>query len=390
MNLLNLLKLFWLRASWNYHRFLYRILLEESEWKARIRRNWKNLNRNLVTLEEELRLKRTRSLPYSLIIDTTTKCNLRCITCFREFLDFNLNEVPDMNREVLEDLVECFFPTAASLNMSLIGEPLASPHLDYLIEAMKRHDVKLGFTTNGTLLHKLDIGARIAPILGSIEFSIDSLDSDRFETIRSGAKFRQVVANFDLMARFRNESGPNPFRLGISTTILSSNLDEFCHLIEFVADHGGNFIRACIGVVYREEDVHLSVLNKAEDYNRMYIEAHGIAQKRGVELSMPAPFLADHDQDRIEKGRCQFLYNTLRISHEGIHTVCLHGEPPAQNEYVRGRPFRIWNHRDVVKIRKNYDKPSGHASCRNCYIVNRGLNTISNRRKQFLPYLNNE
>ena len=70
--------------------------------------------------------------------------------CFRTFADIDYNATPDLPVEVLDRLITELFPTAITLNLSTLGEPLMSPYLDKLLDACAAYHVYLSITTNGT------------------------------------------------------------------------------------------------------------------------------------------------------------------------------------------------------------------------------------------------
>ena len=342
---------------------------------------YKACNRDLAFMEKQVRRERVGSLPCYLAIDTTSRCNLECKMCFRGFVDVDYNAIPDMPVELVDRLVEELFPTAFTLNLSTGGEPLMSPYIDKLLDACVEHQVYLSITTNGTVMRGDEFIRKLASVLHHIEISVDSVRPDRFKAFRSGASFEKVLRNANKLGAIRRATPEGgKFNLGFSMTLFRENLEEIPDVLRVIADIGGNFLKADIGVVFSKNDLHQSVTTCPELYNEMYAVVQEQARAAGIKLMMRAPF-SDTAARPSKYGICDYLYVSACVRSEGTLSPCYFG--PALLP-LTGSFRSAWNSDAMRQLRNDHDSDRGHALCQTCYVFTDGGSSVEARREQFL------
>ena len=151
--------------------------------------------------------------PKSMIFELDITCNLECVMCdstLSSAIRKNRGKLPLQknfyNDEFLYQLEE-FIPHLERA-MFIGGEPFLIDRyykIWDLILSMKP-DIKIGITTNGTILNK-----KVKDILErgifEINFSIDSLDKNTYETIRKHSNFERVMENLYFFHKYCKEKG---------------------------------------------------------------------------------------------------------------------------------------------------------------------------------------
>ena len=366
----------------HYYKAILSHLKLDSERKKRVIHQYKELNRKLAFLEKQVRKTRVASLPCYLGIDTTSKCNLHCKMCFRSYVDIDFNSRSDMSTDTLDQLIQELFPTALTLNLSTIGEPLISKHVEKLLKACSDYQVYLSITTNGTLFRSDDFVKRLASVLHYIEISFDSANPERFEALRRGASYDHVLENAAKLGAIRRGLPDPKFNLGFSMTLFRENLEEIPDVLRIVSDVGGNFLKTDIGVIFSKNEFHQSILSCPELYNEVYEIAHETARQTGMRLLMRPPF-SEHSQAKAARyGICDYLYISACIRSEGTLNPCY--SEPLSSVSVK-KDFRAaWNSEMMQRLRSEHDTDKGHPLCRDCYLVLEGTDSVENRREQFL------
>jgi cyclic pyranopterin phosphate synthase len=169
----------------------------------------------------------------NLRISVTDRCNIRCVYCMPENVEF----MPRQKLLTFEE-IERFTRIAAGLGVDKVrltgGEPLVRRDLPALIEKLAAipgiRDI--GLTTNGILLaptaRKLwDAGLR------RINVSLDTLDPGRFEQLTRRPGLEQVVEGI-LAAK---EAGFDPVKLN-AVAIRGVTEEDVIPLAEFSRRHG--------------------------------------------------------------------------------------------------------------------------------------------------------
>ena len=353
---------------------------EDPAAKRRTMARYKEVNRELAFMEKQVRRLRVASLPCYLAIDTTSKCNLECKMCFRTFADIDYNATPDLPVEVLDRLITELFPTAITLNLSTLGEPLMSPYLDKLLDACAAYQVYLSITTNGTVLRGDDFIRKLTSVLHHIEISVDSLQPEVFKAYRSGASYQKVLQNAAKIGAIRRSLPDPKFNLGFSMTLFRDNLHEVPEAIRVIADLGGNFLKADIGVIFSKADWPQSVLACPERYNEMYAIAQERARNAGVKLMMRAPF-TESDATPAKYGLCDYLYVSAVVRSDATLSPCYFGPALlAMKDSFRA----VWRSGVMRQLRHDHDGPEANALCKSCYVFTDGGSSVESRKRQFL------
>src|SRR5947207_1058486 len=129
----------------------------------------------------------------NLRISVTDRCNIRCVYCMPEQVEF----LPRAQLLTFEE-IERFVRIAVTLGINKVrltgGEPLVRRHLPTLIEKLAAVPglADLGLTTNGMLL------APVAKTLWEaglrrINISLDTMDAAKFQQLTRRTGFEQVI-----------------------------------------------------------------------------------------------------------------------------------------------------------------------------------------------------
>jgi len=144
-------------------------------------RQWRNEKRT--PLREVVPL----DTPYTLNIEVSTLCNIRCQYCAHSTKDHGVWE-GNMSMELFHEVVRQLhgFPHKLKLvDLFCFGEPLCHPQLAEMAAEVRQADVceTIGFTTNGLLLTPEKIDALIAAGVDTIRVSLQGLDAETYRKV---------------------------------------------------------------------------------------------------------------------------------------------------------------------------------------------------------------
>ena len=166
-------------------------------------------------------------------IAVTSSCNLRCSYCMRE----EHEERTDTEHVLKMQEINTIIDVLADLGVTKIrftgGEPLLRNDIVALVRQAKTHaGIKtVGLTTNGVLLDRF-LPALIDAGLDSLNFSIDTLDSNRYRAITRREEFNRVRRNLDLL--FTTDA----ISVKINVVLMRNiNSDELQRFVDFTKDH---------------------------------------------------------------------------------------------------------------------------------------------------------
>lgn len=131
-------------------------------------------------------------------ISLTDNCNLRCFYCMPEE-DYDFTPVSRlMQKEEIETLARIFIAQGVNKIRLTGGEPLVRKDAAGIFLALSRLPVQLTLTTNGTRLHQFVDVLQEAGVR-SLNISLDTLQSEKFNLITRRNQFDLVKRNIQLM-----------------------------------------------------------------------------------------------------------------------------------------------------------------------------------------------
>ena len=151
---------------------------------------------NIFLNEKEILEKKTtlESKPRQLIVELTTKCNLKCIMC-----DVCLQQ-HSINDNIL-NFIKFNIPSLERIKWQG-GEVFLYDKFDELMDLCKKYDVKQVIQTNGLLINEKILKSLISKNI-HLSFSIDSVNKKTYESIRCGAKFENLLKVIDLVHNYK-------------------------------------------------------------------------------------------------------------------------------------------------------------------------------------------
>jgi hypothetical protein len=154
-------------------------------------------------------------------------CNLRCISCRKDFArldDAEETEVKRIMESVMEDI-----PRITALGLSGSGDPFASPltrNFLFSHDSEKHPHLKLYILTNGLLFNgecweKMKRGRSA---IASVQVSIDAATGETYEKLRLGGSFDTLMRNLRFLSDLRRRGEIGEFI--ISFVVNAVNLRE--------------------------------------------------------------------------------------------------------------------------------------------------------------------
>lgn len=194
-------------------------------------------NGALALAEFEAGVLEVRSTPTLLTLETSSRCNLRCVMCPQAI---NAVDRPKhMETQLMADL-EKFIRQSERIQLHGIGEPLASPAFwDSLKFIPEECDASIN--TNLTVLDDRRLNKLVASQLKVINVSLDAARAETYQKIR-GFSFEEVIGNIQRFVDARRVSGKKFPLLYMNMTLMRSNIEEILEFIELAARLGADSV----------------------------------------------------------------------------------------------------------------------------------------------------
>lgn len=266
------------------------------------------------------------SRPYSIVLDLTERCNLKCVMCYFSAVDRlrfppydrSLSERGNMPLEVFEKIAADLFPRAWRVALGCAAEPLVHPGFRDVLAIAGRYRVPdLWFPTNLLALTDKTAEAIADAGVATVAASIDGVTRETYEKIRVGGSWDRLISRLDLLKEVRARRRRRP-RLRIIFTWMKSNRHELRALPAFAADHGATeldvrFVTPTTGV-----DVGPELLD-GEDPEALRADLRAVAEEavaRGMRLASFPEFETEADRPKSLAGRLRRRAFRLRAGLE--------------------------------------------------------------------------
>lgn len=175
----------------------------------------------------------TERFPIYVQIETTARCNSRCLMCPRS-KELPRRKTLDMSKALMDKLLKelaCYSGHIRRVVPQGYGEPFLDPNLPYFIRELKDIGIKEVFiSSNASVLNEELSHSVIESGLDQIDFSLDAFTEGTYERIRKGLHYDTVLRNIENFIRIRDESNSKTsirFRYVIQETN-EHEFDDFC------------------------------------------------------------------------------------------------------------------------------------------------------------------
>lgn len=260
----------------------------------------KERNRLLIASEYEAGSASLRSLPLSLYIDVSKKCNLRCPSCFRSAPEHANTAWPELDFATFERIAHDLFPTAYRVILSGGGESLLHKNFCRMLELCLQYGVRPILYTNGSTLTKATVTllARAGAYLG---ISVDSATAETFERLRFPFKWEKLVQALDLIRGVRQEVANEDFYPYLGVVLQNDNLHELPLFLDLAGEFGLELIKFSALTPYYPE--LRQKIPSPRDLERELVRVLEMANARGIYIYAPV-----HGNTEFS-GRLQELLN---------------------------------------------------------------------------------
>lgn len=149
------------------------------------------------------------SYPYSIVIEPTNICNLKCPLC-PTWQDIDARPKGSMDMQSFRKILDEIGPYLFTLNLCNWGEPFLNPALPQMIEYAKRFNTVVGLSTN--LNHLSDDAAEktINAGIDIIVLSIDGITQESYSKYRRGGELSNVFANVEKLNYYKKKADKRP------------------------------------------------------------------------------------------------------------------------------------------------------------------------------------
>jgi MoaA/NifB/PqqE/SkfB family radical SAM enzyme len=175
------------------------------------------------------------SLPRSIYIEPTSRCNELCQQCPRTLL--SREDDRDLTFDQFRRIVDQF-PVLDRVVLHGLGEPLLNKELPLMIRYLKERGTYVLFNSNGILLNEKRGQALIDSGLDEYRLSMDGSSREMYAHVRGVDAFDKIWRNMRAFIAMQNAQQATTPRVSVWFTAMRENLHELPGLIELAHEAG--------------------------------------------------------------------------------------------------------------------------------------------------------
>ena len=313
--------------------------------------------------------------PNEVWLFVTNKCNLRCITCFKNAGNEISNELSyDEIRKLIDDILSFSHPRIIVAG----GEPLLRKDLNKILSYLKDRGLYIHLITNGTLITKNIVEEWKSIGVDFVQVSLDGSNPEINDAIRGKGVFQRVINNISLLKEYGIKFSLYPTITKLNLKDVPSMVELFCSLTGRETFSGAFFAPIGRGSLNKDE---LSL--SAEDYIQL---VHRLVKEEKTRSKFANLIGFESKLDRVpcnltRKLNCGLGTATISIDSDGSVYPCHWLHLP---EYRAGN-IRISNFREIYfnsevlrKIRElRVDKLENCINCAWRYLCGGGCRALA-------------
>lgn len=318
------------------------------------------------------------TLPRSLYLEATNRCDSECQTCIRTF---NTLEPPkDLTLAEVQRLVEQF-PVLERVVLHGIGEPLLNKQIFEIVAYLKAKRITVLFNSDAISLTQKRAAQLIESGLDEYRVSMDAATRDMYAKIRGVDQFERVLRNVGYLVALQQQQGCNTPRVSLWFTTLKANLDELPAFIRLAARLGVPEVNAQrlvfngYGLAVQEQSLHRHL----EEREQLVIqEAEALAVQHGVVFkasgaTTPLQSLHGLAAEQRPWAGCQRPWTLSYVTANGnVLPCCI--SPWTTKSYrhlVLGNALttdfaQVWNGEPYQQFRQDFESDVAPDPCRGC------------------------
>jgi MoaA/NifB/PqqE/SkfB family radical SAM enzyme len=321
------------------------------------------------------------SLPRSLYLETTNRCDSKCQTCIRTFQ--TLEPPADLTLDRVRAIVDQF-PVLDRVVLHGIGEPLLNPEIFDIVAHLKRRVASVLFNSDAISLTPARARQLIESGLDEYRVSMDAATAATFRQLRGVDRFERVKENVTRLVALERELGRTTPRVSLWFTASRANVEELPAFVQLAADLG-------VGEVYVQRLV-FNGLGLATEANALHgrlrererarlAEAETLATRHGIAmrasgLTSPLASLQGSGDGARPWSGCHRPWTLAYVTANGnVLPCCI--SPWVARDYaglILGNAFEerfesIWDGKRYQQFRTDFESATPPDPCRGCGLL---------------------
>ncbi|MEQ8821613.1 MAG: radical SAM/SPASM domain-containing protein [Sumerlaeia bacterium] len=230
-----------------------------------------------------------RDNPTHIWIEPTNRCNTRCKHCGHFYDVFGR----DMDIELYEKIKAAVLDDVERIELIGYGEPLMAKNFERMFDDCLERGIRIYTTSNGILLRKDDLVAKLVRSDVYLCLSIDGARQETFEHIRPYVRWHKMLETLECIKRNADAAGPETkFRFRFNYVAMRHSIGDLPDLVRLAHKYGAGevFVLPLGGEEQFAEVNGESLRDAPELVSPAFLEALELAAEYDIHLTVPESF----------------------------------------------------------------------------------------------------
>jgi len=307
----------------------------------------------------EIKRKKTtlRSKPVELGIETTNRCNSKCIMCNRSYSRQDEDSFTGILQRGTLEKCQNFLRACERVSLGGFGEPFLHPEYIDIARYIKKYGPYVYCFTNGSLLDEKKCSELISISYDEICVSLGGGCPETHHLIRGVDNFDSVVENLRRLKEMKKLKGVDKPYVSFNIVAMNTVLKEMDKIVDLAVDLGVRSISMPNLVAQGEEMIKESPWMEVERSEEIFRKTEEAAGEHAIEFNYPEL------RDRL--GDCRNFFESAYITWDGTVLSC------ALERFILGNLATssmedIWNSEKYISLRERYYRDGISDTCPNC------------------------
>ena len=316
-------------------------------------------------------LRKSKSLkvanPSTIMLEVTNLCNLKCITCPREYLYGEQMDKGYMDFEKLKKIVDEAYPYVDSIGLTGLGETFLYKDIVNAVNYIKSKSkgIIVSCSINAHLKNSVDIAGQLVNKIDTIQISMDGI-GEVYDKVRLKGDFNFFLTNLKKIVEVSSNSRTDVM---LNVVIVKENYHQMSDMISFANDLNIRYINMIpINLVAKtnEDASYFDFFFSDEYLNELQSTKRAAIKYKELEF-----IYSDLSRGRGFK-TCKYPWNYFYISWDGLLPPCC--AKPFPKELNLGNVFedglkKSLNSKEFQDFRKLWFSNETPDFCNKCGVV---------------------
>lgn len=301
--------------------------------------------------------------PSSMMVELTNLCNLKCITCPREYSFGAQMDKGMMDLELFKSIIDEVGSTLDSLGLTGLGETFLYKDLISAVDYVRDQypHILLFVSINAHLPKSVEIASKLRGKIDTLQVSMDGL-GETYDTVRLGGSFDTFDVNFRQIVQLMQGSQTG---IVLNAVIVAENFRQMADMIEYAGSLGLRSLNMT--------PVNLASMPDAQGFKLDFLQTaeFKMSWQRAVEVAKEYPELewtAPNFGSLGSMGMCSYLYNHFYVTWDGKMPPCCAKPFPKEFSYgsVRDGVMNTINSEIAQNFRNEWHRDQIPSFCHQC------------------------